>query len=183
MTGTQEIAIHLDGLRSAEFRRFLLISVLGHVLLVTAFAFSPEPVGYVPRGVVPVELVTLPGPPPSASKPVVAPPKPVVAPPKPKAEKVVLPAEPTTPKLIPKPKDEPKEKIVAKVERPSQPAPTPAKNYEDVLAELRAESGEDAPQPRTSAAPAVAGPVGSPDGVAVSPQVRAWMKRDSDHED
>jgi colicin import membrane protein len=173
VTGTHEITIQLGGDRRAELRRFLIASAGVHLVLVAAFAYSPAPRISVPRGVIAVELVAAP---PGAPKPARVPPPP--APPKPvQPKKVVLPAEPTTPK--PKPE---KPKVVAKVAPPVQPAPAPEKDYEDVLAQLRAESGEDAPPAEVpGAAPAVTGPVGSPDGVAISPEVAAWLKRAKIH--
>jgi colicin import membrane protein len=94
-----------------------------------------------------------------------------------KTKKVVLPAEPSTPK--PKPV---KPKVVAKVAPPVKPAPAPEKDYEDVLAQLRAETGESAPTAEApGAATAATGPIGSPDGVAISPEVAAWLKRAKIH--
>jgi colicin import membrane protein len=90
----------------------------------------------------------------------------------------VLPAEPTTPKIAAK---------VAKpevVEKPPlvQPTPAPDVKYEDVLAQLRAESGEDAPPTEIAkAAPTAIGSPGSPNGVAISPEVAAWLKRAKIH--
>ena len=175
MTGTHEITIQLGGGRRAELRRFLIASGVAHLALVAAFAYSPESRISMPRGVVAVELVAAP---PGAQPPVRVAPAP--APPKPvKPKKVVLPAEPSTPK--PKPKPE-KPKVVAKVEPPVKPAPAPEKDYEDVLAQLRAESGENAPPAEVaSTAPAVTGPIGSPNGVAISPEVAAWLKRAKIH--
>ena len=175
MTGTHEITIQLGGDRRAELRRFLIASAGAHLALVAAFAYSPESRISVPRGVIAVELVAAP---PGAPTPARALPAPV-APKPPKSKKVVLPAEPTTPKLKPKPE---KPKVVAKVEPPVKPVPAPEKGYEDVLAQLRAESGESAPQAEApSAAPALTGPLGSPNGVAISPEVAAWLKRAKIH--
>jgi colicin import membrane protein len=90
-----------------------------------------------------------------------------------KPKKVVLPAEPTTPKVKPKAIEKPP---------PAKSTPAPAEEYEDVLAQLRAESGEDAPPTEIAkAAPAVIGTPGSPDGVAISPEVAAWIKRAKIH--
>jgi colicin import membrane protein len=174
VTGTHEIAVQLGGDQRAELRRFLVASAIAHLGLVVAFVYSPEPRITVPRGVVAVELVAAPpgAPPPARAVPPPAPPKPI------KPKKVVLPAEPTTPKLKPKPE---KPKVVAKVAPPVQPAPAPEKDYEDVLAQLRAETGENAPPAEVpSAAPAV-GPIGSPNGVAISPEVAGWLKRAKIH--
>jgi protein TonB len=169
VTGTHEIAVQLGGDRRAELRHLLVASAVAHLGLIAAFVYSPEPRITVPRGVVAVELVAAPpgAPPPARAVPPPALPKPI------KPKKVVLPAEPTTPKLKPK---------VAKVEPPVKPAPAPEKDYEDVLAQLRAESGEPAPPVEVaSVAPAAVGPVGSPDGVAISPEVAAWLKRAKIH--
>jgi colicin import membrane protein len=168
MTGTQEIAIQLGGLRRRELRRLFAISFTAHLVLVAAFGFSPQSRISVPRGVVTVELVRAP----AAARPAV--PVPVAKPAPPKSKKVVLPAEPSTPKVKPKVV---KPAVVAKPP-PVKPTPAPAEEYEDVLAQLRAESGEDAPPVEIAkAAPTAIGSPGSPDGVAISPEVAAWIKR------
>ncbi len=173
MTGTEELFIQLGELRRHELRRLIAISAAAHLVVVAVYGFSPESKISVPRGVIAVELVSLPSAArPTTSAPVAkpAPPKPV--PPKPK--KVVLPAEPTTPKVKPK---------VVKPEVVEKPAtPAPAEKLEDVLAQFRAESGEDAPPTEIAkAAPTAIGPPGSPDGVAISPEVAAWIKRTKIH--
>jgi len=176
VTGTQEISIQFGGLRRRELRRLFAISAIAHLVMIAAFGFSPKSRISVPRGVVAVELVAAPAAaravaPAPAAKP--APPKPKPAP---KPKKVVLPAEPTTPKIEPK---------VAKpevVEKPPLVQPTPEVEYEDVLAQLRAESGEDAPPTEIAKAePTAIGSPGSPDGVAISPEVAAWLKRAKIH--
>jgi colicin import membrane protein len=170
VTGTEELFIQLGELRRHELRRLIAISMAAHLVVVAIFGFSPESKISVPRGVVSVELVRAPAaarPTTSAPVAIPAPPKPV--PPKPK--KVVLPAEPTTPKVKPK---------VVKSEVVEKPAPT--ENLEDVLAQLREESGEEAPPTEIAkAAPAVIGTPGSPNGVAISPEVAAWIKRTKIH--
>lgn len=151
----------------------LVISAAAHLVLIAAFGFSPKSKISVPRGVVAVELVTAPAaarPAPAAPAAKPAPPKPK---PPPKPKKVVLPAEPTTPKVKPK--------VVEKAP-PAQPRPEPEKQYEDVLAQLRAESGEDAPPVEVAKAePAAITTPGSPNGVAISPEVAAWIKRAKIH--
>jgi colicin import membrane protein len=126
-------------------------------VVVALFGFSPESKISVPRGVVSVELVRAP----AAARPATSAPAAKPVPPKPvpiKPKKVVLPAEPTTPKVKPKAIEKPP---------PAKSTPAPAEEYEDVLAQLRAESGEDAPPTEIAkAAPAVIGTPGSPDGVA-----------------
>ena len=174
--GTQEIAIQLGGLRRRELRRLFAISVAAHLALVAAFLISPQSRISVPRGVVSVELVYAPAAArPAAPAPVAKPaPRKPPAPPKPK--KVVLPAEPTTPKI------EPKVAKPAVVEKPPLVEPAPDVEYEDVLAQLRAESGEDAPPTEIAkVAPTAIGLPGSPNGVAISPEVAAWLKRAKSH--
>jgi colicin import membrane protein len=167
VTGTQEISIQLGGLRRRELRRLFAISVTVHLVLIAVFGFSPKSRISVPRGVIAVELVSAPAAARSAAPAAVAKP----APPKPK--KVVLPAEPTTPKMQPKVVEKPP---------PVQPTAAPETEYEDVLARLRAESGEDAPPTEIAkAAPTAIGSPGSPDGVAISPEVAAWLKRAKIH--
>ena len=160
MTGTEELFIQFGDLRRQELRRLIAISMAAHLVVVAFFGFSPESKISVPRGVISVELVRAP----AAARPTTS--APVAKPVPPKPKKVVLPAEPTTPKIKPK---------VVKPEVVEKPAP--AKEYEDVLAQLRAESGEDAPPTEIAeAAPAVIGSPGSPTGVAISPEVAAWLK-------
>jgi len=160
VTGTEELFIQFGDLRRQELRRLIAISMAAHLVVVAFFGFSPESKISVPRGVISVELVRAP----AAARPTTS--APVAKPVPPKPKKVVLPAEPTTPKIKPK---------VVKPEVVEKPAP--AKEYEDVLAQLRAESGEDAPPTEIAeAAPAVIGSPGSPTGVAISPEVAAWLK-------
>jgi len=175
VTGTQEISIQFGGLRRQELRRLFAISVAAHLAMIAVFGFSPQSRVSVPRGVISVELVSVPAAarpaaPASVAKP--APVKPV--PPMPK--KVVLPAEPSTPKV------EPKVVKPAVVEKPPPVKPAPAPEYEDVLAQLRAESGEDAPPTQIAkAAPSAIGSPGAPSGVAISPEVAAWIKKAKIH--
>ncbi len=177
MTGTEELFIQLGELRRHELRRLFAFSAVVHLVVLVLFGFSPESKISVPRGVIAVELVSLPSAArPTTSAPVVkpAPPKPV--PPKPK--KVVLPAEPTTPKLKPKVA----KPVVVEKPPPAQPTPAPSEEYEDVLAQLRAETGEAAPPTEIAkAVPTVIGSPGSPTGVAISPEVAAWIKRAKIH--
>jgi colicin import membrane protein len=180
VTGTEELFIQLGELRRQELHRLIAISLAAHLVVVAAFGFSPESKISVPRGVVSVELVRAPAAArPTTSAPVAkpVPPKPVpIKPVPPKSKKIVLPAEPTTPKIEPK---------VAKpevVEKPPLVQPTPEVEYEDVLAQLRAESGEDAPPTEIAKVePTAIGSPGSPNGVAISPEVAAWLKRAKIH--
>lgn len=166
MTGTEELFIQLGEQRRQELWRLIAISFAAHLVAIAVYGFSPESKISVPRGVVAVELVRAP----AAARPTTS--APVAKPVPPKPKKVVLPAEPTTPKVKPKVVEKPP---------PVQPKPEPEKQYEDVLAQLRAESGEDAPTEIAEAAPAVIGTPGSPTGVAVSPEVAAWLKRAKIH--
>ena len=167
MTGTEELFIQLGELRRHELRRLIAISAAAHLVVVAVYGFSPESKISVPRGVVSVELVRAPAAArPTTSAPVAKPVQPKPVPPKPK--KVVLPAEPTTPKVQPK---------VVKPEVVEKPAPEPEQELEDVLAQMRAESGEEAPTTEIAkAAPTAIGPAGSPTGVAISPEVARWLK-------
>lgn len=167
--------IHAE--RRREFRRLLAFSAVAHAALFALLTLTPGSSGFtVPRGVIAVDLVAAPARPAPAAR--AAPPKP--APPKPPVpEKVVLPKEPKP--IEPKPK--PEAKLQAKVEPKPKPEPErPAEQeYTDVLAQLRAESGETAPEPaEASAAPA---PLGSPSGTGrpVPPEVAAWMRRAKIH--
>jgi colicin import membrane protein len=173
VTGTEELFIQLGELRRQELRRLIAISAAAHLVVVVVYGFSPESKISVPRGVVSVELVRAPAAArPTTSAPVAKPVPPKPVPPKPK--KVVLPAEPTTPKIEPK--------VVEKVPPPVKPKPEPEKQYEDVLAQLRAKAGEDAPPTEiANAEPTAIGSPGSPDGVAISPEVAAWLKRAKIH--
>jgi len=178
VTGTEELFIQLSELRRRELRRLIAFSAAAHVVLVVALCFTPESKFSLPRGVVSVELVSLPAAarpaaPAPAAKPEPAP-EPVPAKPvPPKPKKVVLPAEPTTPKVKPK--------AVKPVEKPA-PTPAPAENLEDVLAQLREESGEKAPPTEIAKAePTAIGPAGSPTGVAISREVADWIKRTKIH--
>jgi len=161
-------------------RRLFTISAIVHLVLIASFAISPGSKISVPRGVISVELLGAP----SVARPAApAAPAPVAkpAPPKPvqlKPKKIVLPAEPTTPKVKPK---------VAKpkpIEKPAPPKTEPEKQYEDVLAQLRAETNDDEPAPPieiAKAGSAAIGPPGSPDGVDISPEVALWLKKAKIH--
>jgi len=179
VTGTEELFIQLGELRRQELRRLIAFSFAAHLVVVVAFCFTPESKISLPRGVVSVELVSLPAAArPTASAPAAKPVPPKPVPPKPvppKPKQIVLPAEPTTPKVKPK---------VAKPEvvEKSAPTPAPAEKLEDVLAQFREESGEEAPPIEVAkAAPAVTGSPGSPHGAAISPEVAAWLKRAKFH--
>jgi len=160
------VAARLGEIRQRDFRRMLVVSLAAHLAIFVVMTFKPPPSLIALPGVVSVELVAAPpGPVPQV---VPAPP-----PPKPATKKVVLPKEPATPK--PKPKAKP---VVKKA--PPKPAPV-ERELSDVLADLRADAGERAPEPAQTAAVAPAalgaGGVGRP----VSPEVAAWLKKAKIH--
>lgn len=142
--------------------------------------------------------------PPKHEPPKPEPPKP--EPPKPPKNETVIPKtpqrDPEKPKAKPEPKPEPEPKPrtepklppneVAKAETP-KPPPTPPKSkpqesYDDVLAGLRAERGEDRPDPverptRTASAakPGAGGTAATPAArasgtAAVTPEVASWLR-------
>jgi outer membrane biosynthesis protein TonB len=174
--------IDLDAGRRRGFRRFLVVSALLHAGLVVLLAYSPGlPTWSTPAGVISVDLVAAPGrsAPAPRPKPRPAPaPTPLPAPvqPKPKPpvpQKRVLPQEPTTPKPTPRPRRE--ELPPEAVARPQ----APEREYSDILEQLRAEAGEEAPpapevqEVASATAPAGGGGSGRP----VSPEVADWMRR------
>jgi TonB family protein len=164
-------ALHdLDAARRREFRRLLLVSAVAHAGLLGLLAVEFEHSVTTLPGVVAVELVAAPAAVTAAPRPAPAP----RPPPKPVPKKVVLPAQPTTPK--PKAKPEPKPEPVAEPE----PTPEPAaeeKDLSDVLAQLRADAGEETAEPPVQTAMAGGGGLGQP----VSPEVAAWMKKAKIH--
>lgn len=184
-------AIDFGDLRRRELRRAAVISVVAHLVLLAVFVYTPKPTVTMPLGVVAVELVAAPSgaaPKPAAPKPAAPPraePEPPPAPPKPKPKQIVLPAEPTTPKPEPKPKPaakptpRPQPKPAVAPPRPEPPAAQ--QDLDDVLEQLRAESGENREPAPAPAATTSVGPAGSPTGTLVSPEVMAWIKRAKIH--
>jgi len=181
-----EILLEIEEERERQYRRWLLVSAAAHVALAVVFLVSPRSGSRVALpGVVRVDLVAAaparpapapvkapakPAPPKPAPKPVPKPP-----PPPPVPEKKVLPTEPTAPK--PKPKPEPR------AEPAAEPAPAePEPDYEDVMAQLREQAGEDAPSPAAAAVPGPGGRAAAGGGdVIVSPEELAWMRRAKAH--
>ncbi len=161
----------------SSFRRYLTYSLLVHIVLLVVLLFAgprtsrrvslPQAIG--------VRIVTAP----PAKKPAKRAPKPKPIPkPKPKPEvkaptdKVVLPEKPTKPK-------------------PKPPKPEPEQvDYEDLMAELRAERGEERPQVQQEAPPIPgvpdAGAAGTPEadaagtrgegGLELTPEEAAWLR-------
>ncbi len=165
----------------------MLVSGVAHVVLVAALSFAPKPEAMLLSQAMTVDLVAaVPAPPSSAPKAVPAKPaapKPTPAPPPPPPPKPavkILPKEAPTPIVQAKPKPEPKpvakpkpEPFVARPERPKE------LSYEDTMAKLRDDVGEEtpvAPAPQTVANAQVgpAATASSRSGVLVSPEVAAW---------
>ncbi len=195
----------LEAERRRRVRRAVTYSAVGHVVVLGALALAPapEPAFSLP-GVVTVDLVAasaLSGgavPPPArprreAPKPRPAPEQPA-PPPTPAKRAVVLPEDlrrDPKPKEKAKPEPEPEPKPEPKRE-PRQPRPAPPPppqdrtvEYDDLLAQLRQEKGEQAPQPidrelANQSAEAGGGSGRSAargGGQQVSPEVEAWIRR------
>jgi TonB family protein len=164
----RDLAVEFAGLRQREFRRVLMVSAVAHgLLLLLLGAFPQGRPAVLPPGVIAVELVAGPAAKvPSAPKPG---PKPLPKPPVPK--RVVLPKEPSLPKPEPKP---------AQPAEPPEVAQAVEKEYGDVLAQLRAELGEDAPEQVQPSTDAAAGSAGTGTDT-VSIEVAAWVRHAKIH--
>ena len=158
MTAAREGAFDLAGMRRSELRRALVVSAVAHVALVLALIIVPETRSFSLPDVIAVDLVAAPS---RVAAPAAKP-----APRPPVSKKVVLPTEPTLPRPRPR-----------AVEPEPQPEPV-EEAYEDVLAGLRAEMGETAPEPAVREAAAERGGGGL---VIVSPEVAAWVRRAKIH--
>ncbi len=184
---SRDIPIDFDPFRRTEMRRAVAISAIAHLMLLAMFFYAPDPAAIsVPRGVVAVELVAMPSGLPKKAAPPSAPAAlPAPQPIKPKT--VVLPAKPTEPKPKPKEVSKPVPKPVTKTKAKPAPkpqpvvAPPPEQGLDDVLAQLRAESGENLEPTVVAAAPMSTGPAGIPTGVPISPEVAGWLKRAKIH--
>jgi outer membrane biosynthesis protein TonB len=135
-----------------------------------------------PKGVIAVELVSVPAPaaprPAPAAAPAPKPAEPAPAPP-PEPKQIVLPKEtappPPEPKPAAEPKPKPKPEPVAK--------PEPERDYADVLSELRSEVPDEpvvatpSEAPAAAQAPAQTAAIGSPNGSPVPPEFLAWERR------
>jgi colicin import membrane protein len=169
-----DLAEEFDAERRGAFRRALILSCVAHVALLSVFYFGPTSHANTAAlpGVITVDLVAAapapapvapapPAPPPETPAPVpVEPPKP---PPPPPPQKVVLPREPTQlpEKMPPKPK-------------PKPPAP---KDYDTLMRELRAQSGDARPEPVQAPRPTQVAAGGASAGtVRVSPEIAAWIR-------
>jgi colicin import membrane protein len=174
------LLVRTNEARSRAFRRTLGASALGHALLLGLLLLNPSfgrSRSMLPA-VVEVSLVAAapaaapavarpasrPAPAPAPAKP--PPPKP----PPPKPDKVVLPKDATR-----KPEAKPKQ---AKP-KAAPPAKDPPKDLEDVLAELREESGEESPEPAEVAS--AASPSRGGIGIPISAEEAAWRRRAKAH--
>ena len=174
----QQLLSSLEDERQRQFRRFVRISAVVHVVLAVLFWIGPvRQTGKALPAVERVELVealaSAPAARPKPAQPVPAKPKP--PPPPPPPAKKVLPKDPAP---LPKPKPaeaKPQPKPEAKPEpKAKEPEPAPEQDYEDVLEQLRSEAGETTPAPVEQAA-APTGRVGGP-GILVDPATARWMR-------
>ncbi|HTF32566.1 MAG TPA: energy transducer TonB [Myxococcota bacterium] len=167
-----DLAEEFDAERRGAFRRALILSCVAHAAMLALFYLGPSSRSSAPAlpGVITVDLVAAapgvapaapapPAPKPEAPAPVpVEPPKP----PPPVSQKVVLPKEPTRlPENVP-PKPKPK---------------PPPKDYDALMKELRAQTGDARPQPVETAQNTQVAVAGGASGtVRVSPEVAAWIR-------
>ncbi len=160
-------AIDIEQERRHEFHRTLVASGVVHAVLLVLLAWAPAGAPrYARPGVISVELVAAPRHTPPAARPAPrAKPRPL-PPPEPAApapKQVVLPKQSSQPveKAPPKPRPKPRE----------------PREYDDVLAQLRADAGEARPEPRPEErgepAPTAAGDRGD---VRVPPEVAQWIR-------
>jgi len=188
-------ADELDGIDRSRFRAMVLGSAVAHVLLLAFLFFgpalSPPPPGI--PGVVVVDLVTMaPGlsPAPAAAPKPVAP-KPAPPKPKPKPVPQAKPIPPPEPVAPPKPPPPVVNKTVLPKEAMAKPKPVPKAapkpepkqvDYDDLMKDLREETGEERPEAVQQAASGAAAststlPTGGLGGtVKVSPEVMAWIR-------
>lgn len=163
--------------RQREYRRFVGISAVLHLVAALLFLLGPSlrsPTRL--PGVVRIDLVAVA--PPAAIRRS-APPRPKPAPepkaiPKPEPQVKPIPKPPVVTKQV-----LPKDPVAKAIPKPPPPAPAEeALEYEDVMAQLRAEATEDFPE----AAPQLAqpatriGPSGGP-GELISAAEAAWRER------
>jgi len=166
-------------LRKRELRFMFALSAAFHLsmaaLLVTSnFSLSRTAVAQLP-GVISVDLVAAPAPAP----PKAAPAKPLPVAKKPIVRKTVLPKEA---KLDPE-----KSKPVAKTQPKAEPElvpdakPVVQEKYVDVMAQLRAEAGESAPEPVVTAKAKTAAVPRVVPGVPIKPEYADWIRRTKIH--
>lgn len=144
MASARVVGFDLGETRRREARRALALSAGAHLVLLGLLLAIPETDPVVLPGVIAVELVAAPSPP----RRVARRPEPIASPPVP--QKVVLPEEPVLP----------------------EPVVDPEKEYQDLMAQLREELGEVAPELAAARTEAAA----ESGGLAVSPEVAAWIR-------
>ena len=172
----------LEAARRREFRRSVVLSGLLHVGAVGLSLALPAPAAVRPAGVITVDLVAAP---PSVAPPRATPapaPAPAAAPtpkPKPKPKQKVLPKEPTERSTKPKPKPA-KKPTPRREEVFLDPEPKQEKSLDELMAEMRGESGEPTPEPVETATARAPSPSSGP-GRPVSPQVLDWIRRTKVH--
>jgi len=160
----------------SSFRRYLTYSLLVHVALLAVLLFAGPRSSRraLPPQAIGVRIVSAP----ATKKPAVKVPKPKPKP-KPKpvvkapTEKVVLPEKPTKPKPKPPPEPEP---------TPEPPEPEQV-DYEDLMAELRSERGEERPpsqgrekEPVAGAPTTGAAGARGEGGIELTPEEAAWFR-------
>jgi len=156
-----------------------VVSLAGHVVVLTAVAYAPAPAPRAMPVVVTVDLVasarpSAPAAARAASKPApeaLAPPPP---PPPPAQKTIVLPKEAPEASAKPKARKESKEQALRP---PRRPRPQEL-DYEDALAKLREEVGESAETAPAQPAPSEAEPAPEGSGGAglqVPPEVARWI--------
>jgi outer membrane biosynthesis protein TonB len=181
----RSVAIFPEPLERKQFRRLLLVSLLAHGALCLFLGFSPRGEVVMPKGVIAVELVSVPAPaaprpaPAAAPAPKPAEPAPAPPPPPPEPKQIVLPKEtappPPEPKPAAEPKPKPKPEPVAK--------PESERDYADVLSDLRSQVPDEpmvatpSEAPAAAQAPAQTAAIGSPTGSPVPPEFLAWERR------
>ena len=160
------VAIELDGMQRRDFRRFLWISALLHLGVALLFLAAPlMPVMMPQPGVIMVDLVAAPSTPRAA--PVAPRPRPKPKPPVPAP--VILPEKPMA---------DPEPRAAPPKPPPPEPEAPVERDYTDVLADLRAELGEEeSAEPEEPAQTAALGSGGSGPSRPVSPEVAAWLRQ------
>lgn len=167
----RQVAIHFGEGRRREFRRLVGVSAILHVVGAVILAGAPTSTHYAVPVAIPVTLVA----PSSLSDGPAPAPKPKPRPPKPAP--VILPEQPSLPK--PKPQAKPEPKPVK--EPPPAEAPAP-EEYDDVMAQLRNEMGEEKPTPAVEPVQtAAAAGTAAASGLMVSPEVAAWLRNTRIH--
>ncbi len=155
-----------------RLRQTVLLSVLCHLSLVPALVWAPAPPPLILPPAISVDLIAaLPAP----HKPPAAAPPPPVARPEPKVRILPkqAPAATRKPRVKPKPKPEP---LVRRRPRPEE------LSYDDALAKLRNDLGEQAPPPPKPATAPAAQPAtpsltgaAAGQGVRLPPEVASWI--------